>query len=1188
MALTSAISIPSFIKSALEGRQPIKLTFSDIKDTNVLSTSSFIYDPQDAPMKSTQQLNVDWSKFENHTFFMSAEAKVNLAFEQIINGYPFDGTRLESEKFFESLSGFDKWVFDSFPKYKGQLMFTGTVNAGSDRLPTAGSYIIVKDYAGSLYPELSKNKSGTSILNPKQNSLTIEMQLFLPKSPNENEVICQKLNGKTQGFSLYVNNDTSALGATASFSVISSSYYLSVPCILEKGKFNHVCVTLDNDSSISKLKFFNNLELCGLTTASYKFGTLDIDSADLIIGSGSTVNLGNITFTPTQTLTGTLDEFRIFHSSRSVDQQKLYAKKSIFAQPDLKLYYKFNEPGPPLTTANTNDPINAIVLDSSGNSLHSVISNFYNYVDVDVNSVVTGSKLRLDASKDITSNVLYEKPESVPVLFPAHQGVIDLNEALLYSASEYDKANPNLITKLIPRHYLLEGALQDGFIEPEGNGGNPYESGIQGIPGDGKLGNVQIMLSLLYVWSRFFDEMKLFVDSFSLVRTVDYDTNSSMPNNFLQNLLRQYGLHMPSLFADSTIEQHIYGENIENNVSTSESSIKNVQNELLRRIIINLPDVIKSKGTQHSIKSFLRAIGIDPDNSIRLKEYGGPTMRQLTCSREDKKNIDAMIQFTPTSWVITPPLTASRVEVGSPNIRGQYVQKDIYYPHGQSNNPSDGRLTSGSFTVETFVKFNNVSPPTTPQSVIRTVLGDPSNFDLSVNCKLISNLVVIPGKDSTLPTVNLYVRPTRTQNYVQLSLQAPDIFNGEKWYISFGREPTSIPVSSSYFLRVASRGLGDVETFASTSSYHYVDITDYDIYSRWIENDTPPVRNEKTAVMIAAGQGQKITFNTSGQFLCNSKTSADITNPYPAPVESRALNFTGKLSNLRFWSKKLSDSEWLEHVRNHNSLGVNNPYTNYNFEQVTTGSFERLRIDTLRTQDAKRANAEGSITFIDYSLNRDFLGRYFHVSGSGFPINEDCVKGEIFYDSHLSPHFDEAVTNEKVRIRSFQDQALVNSAPWAQYAPMYELVKSEKPTDDTRFSIEFSLIDALNRDIINMFSTLETLDNALGSPELLFSPDYPDLERLRNVYFNRLREKLNFGSFFEFFKWFDLSIGTFISQLVPRKTNFRGTNFLIESHVLERHKLEYYTNEQYLSESVRNRIKDVLLLQQIVGSVRKF
>ena len=65
MAITASPYIPSFIKAALEDNRPLQMTFLDVKHTNIASTSSFIYDPSNAPLKNTQQLNVDWSKFEN-------------------------------------------------------------------------------------------------------------------------------------------------------------------------------------------------------------------------------------------------------------------------------------------------------------------------------------------------------------------------------------------------------------------------------------------------------------------------------------------------------------------------------------------------------------------------------------------------------------------------------------------------------------------------------------------------------------------------------------------------------------------------------------------------------------------------------------------------------------------------------------------------------------------------------------------------------------------------------------------------------------------------------------------------------------------------------------------------------------------------------------------------------------------
>jgi len=97
-----------------------------------------------------------------------------------------------------------------------------------------------------------------------------------------------------------------------------------------------------------------------------------------------------------------------------------------------------------------------------------------------------------------------------------------------------------------------------------------------------------------------------------------------------------------------------------------------------------------------------------------------------------------------------------------------------------------------------------------------------------------------------------------------------------------------------------------------------------------------------------------------------------------------------------------------------------------------------------------------------------------------------------------------------------------------------------------------------------MFSSFDALSDAIGSPELMFSPDYPGLNELSDVYFNKLTENLNFRRFLEFYRWFDVSISTFVDQLVPGKTRYKGTNFVIESHMLERHKRESRHSENYI------------------------
>jgi len=1134
----------------MTGSRPLVLTWNDVADTNILSTASFQYDPHSTPLKSSQQLNVDWSQFPNHCFFMSAEAKVNLAFDSIINGFPFDGTRQETEIFFDNLTGFDKWVFDNFPTFQGELLFSGT--QVGETLPTAGTYIVVQNKVGALFPELASVASGQPVLNPTgSTSLTIEAQLFLPTIANDTQIVCQMMSGSLMGFSFHLLPNSSLEGVTGSFVVVSGSSYMEVLIEMQKGKFNHIALELNRDNGMPYLESFWGSEATFVSPTQVEMGDLSIDGASFVIGSGSSVAYGGTIVTPTQTLSGVIDEFRLFHSARTEAQQEAYAQKALYATDDLVLYLRFNEPTGSLDGTSNETGINAIVLDSSGNSLHTLVSNF------------TGS-LKLNAFLDALNPVIYERPESLPILFPAYPPVIAFNIDLLSSASAYDLENPNLITKLIPQHYLLEGAVKDGFNDPvEGNEGQPFSG--TGIPGQGLMGNVQILVSLLYIWARFFDEMKLFVDSFSTLRTVRYDTNETVPDNFLINLVQNMGFHLPPMFNDANIEQYVRGENVDiDDISTNEQTLRSVQNQLLRRVLVNLPDVMRSKGTQHSIRSFLRAVGIDPDNNLRIREFGGPTTQDLAFSRETKLEPNAMAQFASGSLVISPFLSASRTEPGFPGITG---------------GNSDGLLTSGSWSWEGIIKYTPIVLSTlssATQSLARLCVTGSVQGSGAGSAGIVANLLAISS--SIQPKLVLYARPGDQASSPLLRMEidapVPGMFGFDRWNVSFGcqrgDDGLGSSVSSSYFLRLAYQNDGKIEYVQTTSSFFQEAPTGHNVFQHL------NTASNASGSFFAVGSQQIINVGVGSQFLHLNDTSQ-------APTEARITNFDGRLSNVRFWSKALSVDEWQEHVRNYNSVGVENPLTNWNYATTPSGSFGRLRLNAVTMQAVRQADAKGALTFIDFSENG------LHLTGSGFPIGQDILVGEIFDYSYLSPWFDEASSNQKVRARSFLDANLIEATPGSQVAPLYELDASETPTDDVRFIIEFSLIDALNRDIIAIFSSFDALDNALGSPELIFAPDYPDLQRLRDVYFNRIKDKLNFQAFFEFFRWFDTSIGTFIQQLVPRKTKFKGTNFTIESHMLERAKIDYSAQaEIYLGDSNRTNLDAVILLQQIAGSVRKF
>ena len=88
------------------------------------------------------------------------------------------------------------------------------------------------------------------------------------------------------------------------------------------------------------------------------------------------------------------------------------------------------------------------------------------------------------------------------------------------------------------------------------------------------------------------------------------------------------------------------------------------------------------------------------------------------------------------------------------------------------------------------------------------------------------------------------------------------------------------------------------------------------------------------------------------------------------------------------------------------------------------------------------------------------------------------------------------------------------------------------------------------------------------------------------MYFNRLTERIHIQSFFEFFKWFDDTVGTLLEQMLPSDSIFLGTSYIIESHALERPKFSYKYYDMYLGVNDRGG-KETILMQQIVGTIRK-
>lgn len=1082
-------------------------SLDDAKVKQSPSSSSFRYAAQGSALRSTQQLPIDWSDFSKHTFFSSAVANTNVAFDSIINSFPFDGTFREVEDFFDSFTGFEAYVYNNFPKSLNSLTLS------------ASSYIEVIDSAGSKFPELSKNKTGASVLDPGSSSISFQFKIFVPPESNDNQVIAQRLVSNT-GYTLGLSQSASTTTADVVFSYVTSSIAISVSTPLPKGDWYDVAAVFNRRPGINKLQLYITGNLISSSNSLSDLEIFSSLSSPLYVGSGSSQVATGFSFVPVHTLSASLDDFKVFVGSKTADEIYYNSRNPVEPSQDLRLYFKFNEPSGSYTR-------NSLVIDSSGNGLHTTVTNF--------------DKAMRDSQTNTGGPASFsERPAYNPVLFPDQPDLVTLNQNLLEQATTYDANNPNIILKLIPPHYLEEEQSELGLTSVEGDIGRNFSDGGT-LPRNTKLGSVQLITSLLLIWAKQFDELKMFIDQMSKLGSADYEANNGIADTFLPFLAKQYGIELPRLFSSPTYLQYFHGDNLTQDKSIGANALYQLESTIWRRILTNLPHIVKSKGTVGSVKSIIRSMGIDPDSTVRFKEYGGARSGYILGRKTTKKTI----KFTNTgSFLISSPyLSSSRVEPGAPAVSGT---------------PSDGLFTTSSFSFESHYLF---APKNNSASSLARVLTTGS-----YGKPLLLNLVLeqsgtVAGLGGNLTLSGSYSTATSDPQRFSIKLENVPAYDGYPFYVSFGREKESAD-TSNWFLRFG-KSVGQ-NLFLSESTLRVVVPPTSDAFS----NITSAYNASGTFFQVGTST---VTANGTTLFLNDTALSSG----------GRNATFLGSTAQIRLWSKYLSGSEWNEHVKNPLSVGVKHPSLNFNFVTTESGSFERLRIDAGLDQPVTSSDGAGNITLTDFTQNG------FDLTGSAFPASSTVLNQfDVIYEA-IDPYFDESSTDMKVRVRSWESENNVEKYGGTNQ-PVYRVDPAEVPTDDNRFGIEISAVRALNEDMVLMFGGHEAIDDIYGNPADMFASEYSSERHLREIYFNRLTDPVSFRNVFLFAKWFESNIEKLVEQILPYNTDFQGVNLVVESHVLERNKLRYNWADIYLGENDRRGLRGTLGLSQVTAELKKF
>ena len=157
------------------------------------------------------------------------------------------------------------------------------------------------------------------------------------------------------------------------------------------------------------------------------------------------------------------------------------------------------------------------------------------------------------------------------------------------SANYYDKNNKDSLINNCPSHILLDSS-NDEYL---------------------------IFLSMI---GHFFDEIYIYISNMPSEKRIGHTAREAFTRRVVDYMLETFGWTL-----DDSLEQ----SNLLNNYLTSDQqeglnkmSAEDRLREIRNRVLINLPRIYKTKGTEESVKTILACYGI-PSTLLSIREYGG-------------------------------------------------------------------------------------------------------------------------------------------------------------------------------------------------------------------------------------------------------------------------------------------------------------------------------------------------------------------------------------------------------------------------------------------------------------------------------------------------------------------------------------------------------------------------------------
>ena len=1136
--------------------------------------------------------NLDYGDPKVFAKFGSAEKYYENAFVYTVNNYPYDGSGFEKTEFFNNLNPLEQYVFENkYPKTTGFVELGtayGTATSGTSHYFSASKeeYIQIQGgpHSGTVFSTASYRTNNLEFGGPSGSTV----EFFLSKSAipgggavvttqSPKQVVLDVWNGAPTG----TFNTTSGIGYGRLRIELSKStedrFYVtmqsgaigyltqSIPTTGGIGSYitggwNQYSFVFNTTGSSPTIDFYIN-GTCHETGISITPGaTLDGElgkvTGSLVANLGAlrTPPSGNNSATNTPVplrgygkLSGSLDEFRFWKKARNGEEIGRYwftdvngGSNKYDANVDLGVYYKFNA-GITHTSSTDN-----IVLDYSGR-----ISNG-NWVGYDASTYSprnTGSAID---HMSLTSKI--EDPTPIVRINNPLYGA-RLNELTTLGQS-YDYQN----------NAWLMNSFPEWIIEEDQN-----SSELKAI--------TQIM-------SSYFDTLSTQISEISKIKNMKYLSGSSTGsiNEFPHNdrLIENLGIEVGALFQDVGAMQDLLNRD---EAIVFQQNLEVIKNTIYRNIYNNLQDILKSKGTNKAFRNLLRCFGID-ENIVSLNVYGTNSDYDLETNYKTSTSNKKYIDFSGLSDASSSVATVY-----------QYYDSGVTGSSGVISGSSGSvagcpELEQSAFTIECEALFplsNNGYTPINPNTltVESSLFGWHSPADLSssnggVDTTWTGSLELDWGlqvsaiksasyySDSTMDTSLLRDACFRVTNRSgDLVLTSPvfqGVYDNQKWNFSVGIRPAKYGIVSG--AAPWSDALTNYEEPGSGQASYILEFYGVN-YDSGIKRDSFYL----TSSLTGAADIKNAMSYFSGSSMVISKKRLY--------MGAHRQNFTGtllqssdaKISSLRYWTDRIPSGTVDLHAREVDSWGRVNPYKEAYEWQWDSPNVFLPKIDTLALNwdfaNITASNAAGEFSVTDFSSGSNVLAA-IERSAASLPYNpSDLRQGALYGRINLQKHTGKGEFFSGLSAPAKKQFIYMDKKSLPEYASSNDMVKvldsdtqvfktGLRPTN-YYFSVEKSMYQGISNSMLELFASIEEMNNLIGDPVNRYRPNYKSMEKLREIFFRRVGNTPDLQKYLEYYKWIDMSIGQMIEQLFPASSKAApGIRTMVESHVLERPKYRHH------------------------------